>query len=871
MAKIGFLDEIDLQIIRGDEGKSKGKKTKQKIFTCADCGLNMQCQTPKFPVWGKGQKKILLILDTPSTKEDELSEPFSGLRGMLIKELLKDRLGILIKRDCWVTYAVKCCSRKNIKALNVDSCRKYLHENINELKPKVIVPFGYWAMIGVSGDILTSRSRGKSTDEWTDYTIPDQRFLTWIVPTWDIFQLNLETNKSDNVKIMQLEKHFENALKLLDVPVNKIDYEKRVKVLKSDVEIINQLADFNDRAKLGKLILALDYETTGKKPHREGHEIISIAIADGKKSYVFRYDRTDNVVTIVFRQLLRSKNVYWRVHNVQFEWLWSNTFFGVYPTNLDQDTILGLHTLNSQKRKGLKPNVYGLFGVAGYDDATEEYISAPSVEEKLHGANAFNLMKQMKNEENLLYNGLDALFTYLIAEYINEHLRKENWIGYNFLMKSAINLCKAQENGLRVDVDGVANSKEKITEKLNTLEKQIQRMAIKAGWTSGAQFRPSAPDDISRLLFDILGYESLKTTPAGKPSVDKEVLDKINDPIVAPILEWKKLQKLRDTYLNGLVVEVVDGFMRPFFNLYTVVTFRSSSSNFNFQNLPKRDKESNQIIRELLYPHFGQKLNEYDYKGIEVAVAASYCKDRNLIKYVSDSNTDMHRDTGIELFCYEDNPQDFQKADRQTAKNKFVFPQFYGSYFELDAPPLWDKCTAEARANMKLHGIRNLKDFIEHVREIEFSFWNDRFPEYAQWKKDTYKFYLKHGYLDSYTGFRYYGPMKKNEALNICIQGSAHHVLLRTFNKISDVIEEKKLKTKIIGQIHDSMIPSVEPDEENYLDKMIWYYGTQEIHDDFKWISVPVEIEKSEGQIDRPWAEMQEMGLLGVNGRINKK
>jgi uracil-DNA glycosylase family 4 len=870
MAKTGFFDDIDLQIIRGDEGKLKSVKIKQKLFTCADCGLNMQCRTPKFPVWGKGERKILLVLDMPSMKEDELSEPFSGPRGLLIKELLKDKFEISVKKDCWVTYGVRCRSGKSIKSFNVDACRRYLHEDINELKPGVIVSFGYWATIAISGDILTGKSRGKTTDEWTGYTIPDQRFLTWIIPTWDVYQLNIDTNKPDNVKIMQLLSHFEHAIKLLDVSVNKIAYEKRVQTLNKDVEIIELLSALNDKAKSGKLVLSLDYETTGKKPHRAGHEIISIAISDGKKAWAFYYDKNDNIITILFRQLLRAKNVYWRVHNVQFEWLWSNTFFGVYPVNLDQDTILGLHVLNSRKRKGLKPNVYCLFGVAGYDDAAEGYISASPAEEKLHGANAFNLMNQMPNQENLLYNGLDALFTYLIAEYINENMRKENWVGYRFLMESAVNLCKAQENGIRVDMDGVANSKVKLTKELDALENQIQKIAVKLGWMKGARFRPSAPDDISRLLFDILGYSSSKVTPTGKPSTDKETLDKINDPVIKLILEWKKLQKLRDTYLNGLVVEVVNGFMRPFFNLYTVVTYRSSSNSFNFQNIPKRDKASNKIIRELLYPHQGQKLNEYDYKGIEVAVAACYCKDKNLIKYVSDPATDMHRDTGIELFMYEDNPYDFQKADRQLAKNKFVFPQFYGSYFELDAPPLWEKCTTEAKANMKKHGIRNLRDFTEHVREIENSFWNDRFPGYAQWKKDTYKFYLKHGYLDSLTGFRYYGPMKKNEALNICIQGSAHHVLLRTFNKISDVITDKKLKSKMIGQIHDSMIPSIDPGEESYIDKMIWYYGTQEIHDGFKWMIVPVEIEKSAGLVDRPWSEMREMGILEVNGRIKK-
>jgi uracil-DNA glycosylase family 4 len=870
MGKSGFLDDIDLQIIRGDEGKSKSRKAKQKIYTCADCGLNMQCQTPKFPVWGRGQKKILLVLDTPSTREDELSEPFTGPRGMLLKELLKERLGISVKKDCWVTYGVRCCSRKNIKQFNVEACRKYLHQDIEELNPSVIIPFGYWAMIAVSGDILTNKSRGKTTDEWTDYVIPDQRFLKWIVPTWDIYQLNMDTDKPDNVKIMQMVSHFEKALDLLDVPVKRIDYEKRVQILKSDIEIINLLTLLNDKAKENKIILALDYEATGKKPHRKGHEIITIALSDGKKAWAFKYNKHDNIVTILFRQLLRSKNVYWRVHNLQYEWLWSYTIFGHWPAKLDQDTILGIHTLNSRKRKGLKPNIYGFFGVAGYDDSIEEYISATTAEEKLHGANAFNLMKQAPIEEVLLYNGLDALFTFLIAEYINENLRKENRIGYAFLMESAINLVKAQENGIRTDTAGVVNSKIILSKDMAALENQIQKMAIKAGWSKGVQFRPSAAADISRLLFDIMGYTSTKTTTAGGQSTDKEVLEKIKDPIISPLLEWKKLQKLRDTYLNGLVVEVVDGLMRAFFNLYTVVTYRSSSNNPNFQNVPKRDERSLKIIRSLLYPHYGQKLNEYDYKGIEVVAAACYCKDRNLINYVSDPKTDMHRDTGIELFMYEDNPQDFQKADRQVAKNKFVFPQFYGSYFELDAPPLWEMCSKEARANLKLHGVRNLKDFTEHVQEIEYSFWNDRFPEYAQWKKDTYKFYLKHGYLDSLTGFRYYGPMRKNEALNICIQGSAHHVLLRTFNKISDVIADKKLKTKLIGQIHDSMLPSVEPEEENYIDKMIWYYGTQEIRDDFKWIIVPIEIEKSGGQVNESWAEMQELGLLSINGRIIK-
>ena len=886
MGKQGFLDDIDLQIIRGDEGKSKSKKQKQKVFTCADCGLNMQCQTPKFPVWGNGKKKILIVLDTLSSKEDEMSEPFSGVRGALLKELLEDRLNIKVKRDCWVTYAVSCCCKKQIKSYNVDACRKYLHENINELNPSVIIPFGYWAMIGISGDILTGKSRGKYTEEWTDYIIPDQRFLKWIIPTWDTFQLKLETDKQDTVKIKQFISHWQNAIDLINVSVKKIDYEKRIKILKSDVEIISVLKELNDRAKLEDLILALDYETTGRKPHRKGHEIISISISDGIKSWVFYYNKNNNDVTILFRQLLIQKKVYWRVHNIQLEWAWSFFVFGVYPANLDQDTILGVHVLNSNKRKGLKPNVYCFFGIAGYDNNVEEFISAPPAEEKMYGANAFNLMKQKKDEKDenaLLYNGLDTLFEYLLAEYIKKNLRKANWIGYRFLMESAINLCKAQENGMRVDTNGVSKAKDKLTTEMSVLEKTIQRMVIKAGWNRDDKFNPNASADISRLLFDIMGYKSVKETKTGGASTDKEVLEKINDPIVAPILEWKKLQKLKNTYINGLVVEVVDGLMRPFFNMYSTVTYRGSSSNFNFQNVPKRDEFSNKIIRELLYPHIGHKINEHDLKGAEVVTAACYCLDRNLIKYITTPSTDMHRDTGIELFMYDDNPQDFLKFDRQVTKGEFVFAEFYGDYYKNCAGNLWNGCSKEAKENLRKHGIKKLGSvdpitnkpekgtFVEHVREIEKKFWTERFSEYAQWKKDTYNFYLKHGYIDSLTGFRYYGPMSKNEALNRCIQGSAHHILLFIFNRISDVIAKKKMQTKLMGQIHDSIVSSVYPDEENYFNKMIWYYGTQEIRNVFDWIIVPVEIEKSSGHIDEPWSEIKEDGLLGVNGRIIKK
>lgn len=1005
----GFLDDSDLDIIRVDKLNLNKNRIREKEYTCIDCRLDNKARNPKIAIYGKGKRRIMLVLETPDYMEDKKGGPWKSVNGIIIRDLLKETFDLDVERDCWTVYAVRCAAGGPIKSVHCEACRKYLHNDIKQLKPLVIIPFGYYAVMGISGDILTSKSRGKTALDWTGFMIPDQRFGAWIAPTWGIHYLELDTRYPDVVKRRQLLDHVKAALRKKEPP-EIIDYKEAVKVLYSDVDILALFKLLETQAAYNKaLCLALDYETTGRKPHREGHKIISIGLSDGDIAWAFQVKQDNEDIRTAFFHLLDNEFIAWRVHNLQFEYLWSAFFYNTVPRNLDHDTILGLHVLNSQKRKGLKPNVYCLFGVAGYDDSTEGYISAPPKEEKKHGANSFNLMDQAPLDDVLLYNGLDALFTYKIGNYINEAVRPENWAGYDFLMESGVNLVKAQNNGMLVDLGGVAEAKEMLTGRLNEIEKRIQKRADKYGWDKPGRFRPAASADISYLLFDVMGLKSGKDTATGRPATDKETLEKIKDPIIEDIGTWKRLQKLRDTYINGLVIESVDQIIHPFFNLYSVKTFRSSclggntkiqisgsgatselpikrvragdrvicldddlqltarivlwagctgerevirvwyenyeqkpfylditaehlcrvpdgsycpagsllddggkmllsyitfgykvtkiertgkiikvydlkvaefnnfiangvcvhnSSDPNFQNVPKRDKEGSKIIRSLLFPHKGQKLAEYDFKAVEVGTGACYHKDPTMISYIENPKNDMHRDTGIELFMYEDNVQDFSKFDRQIAKNRFVFPEFYGSYFEQTAPDLWTYCSKEARANLRRNGVRNLKDFTEHVREVEDIFWNERFPVYTAWKKDLYKFYLKHGYVDSLTGFRYYGPMTKNEVLNTAIQGSAHHILLYLFNRLSDAIERKKLKTKMIGQIHDSAIPSVQPEEEPYIDKLVWYYGTQKVREDFDWIIVPLQIEKSAAPVDRPWSEMEELGMLGKNGKL---
>jgi uracil-DNA glycosylase family 4 len=855
-----FLDESDFAIIRGDEAPNKSR-IKIKKLSCADCGLQGACQSPHFPYYGRGRKKILFILDTPSEKEDIFGEPWKGEYGKMLRRIIEDNCGINIERDCWTTFAVKCRNKNNIKNDHITACRKYLLQDIEELNPAVIIPFGYWPLMGVVGDRLDGKTVGKNIIDWSGEVIPDQTLLKYIIPVYEPHWLNLTQRYPDEVRIRQLCSWISHALGIRNDEIMQRDDKKRVKIIYDATKASAILEDLIDAG--GPV--AFDYETTGKKPYRQGHKIFTASISNGKKAWAFPFF-DDHLFRMAWKLVLRQLPLI--AHNAKFEWLWTKQLLGYFPARLQADTMLGLHVLANQKKVGLKWAAYAKFGIPDYDNDIVHYLECPKKEQEQYGANGFNLIEQAPIEKLLLYNGLDSLYTFWLHDYLEQNITKDTKTGYDFLSQASIRLGRAEYAGLRIDIDNVGRHQIELTERMDKLLYKTQMLAVAEGWNKPHDFRPSAKDDISYLLFNLLGFYSDKQTDKGGQSTDKETLEAIPHPIVGKILEWKKLQKLKDTYLKGLQVEAVNGIIHPFFNLHTVTSYRSSSDSPNFQNFPIRDKVTSKIIRELLYPHNGHKLIEWDYKGVEVVVAGCYSGDKNLIRYVSDSKTDMHRDIGEQIYLYERG--ELPDFDRGIAKNKFTFPEFYGSYFEQVAPDLWNYASTETKEHLRKKGFKTLKKFVSHIEAIEDDFWHNRFKGYNQWKKDEYARYLKRGFVTSHTGFIYYGPMRKNEVLNIAIQGSAHHILLRTFMKVSDKMYNNKMESKLMGQIHDSAVGSIAPDEEKEIDNYVWYFGTQEVRLAWDWIVAPLEIEKAATEIDAPWFTKKKIGILKKDGVVGK-
>ena len=446
------------------------------------------------------------------------------------------------------------------------------------------------------------------------------------------------------------------------------------------------------------------------------------------------------------------------------------------------------------------------------------------------------------------------------------------------LHDTTLALARAEQQGIRVDTQYCHQEKERLTEKIMSLEEELETTKFVQHWRHvyGAKFNLHSGWQLSRFLYNVKKLHPPKFTSSGKMgATDDETLLQLNIPEEDSLLQIRKLMKVRDTYLDAFLREQVNGILRPMFNLNTVRTYRSSSSNPNFQNIPKRDKESMQICRRALIPRTGHQFVEFDYAGAEVRTAVCYHQDPTMIEYINDPKSDMHGDMAKELFCLQYLNRELPSHNilRNAAKNGFVFPEFYGDYYFNCAVNLacrwgglpsdvWSKSQGISmpRGTLGNHliscGIKSLGEFTEHVRAVEEDFWARRFPIYRQWKENWWKQYQRRGYFDMLTGFRCSGVMTKNEVLNSPIQGAAAHCLFWTFTEVDKIMQTEGWKSRLVGQIHDAMLMDVFPGELEHVVSTVKRIGCEELPKVWPWIIVPLDMDVSFADVDASWEKV---------------
>jgi len=435
--------------------------------------------------------------------------------------------------------------------------------------------------------------------------------------------------------------------------------------------------------------------------------------------------------------------------------------------------------------------------------------------------------------------------------------------GYRLLHEGSFAFGRAERAGIRIDEQYCHKQLKSLENKERKLEKKIFNSKPGATWRSlyGSRAKLGSPDQLKAVLKKHYGLRI-------EGSVDKTVLASYNLPLLWAILRVRKLHKTRTTYLRGIASETLDGYLHPFFNLHTARTYRSSSSRPNFQNIPVRDPEVAKIVRRAFIARNGHCLVEIDYGAVEVRVAACYHEDPRMIRYLK-TGFDMHGEMGAE--CYRTKKSQVSKDMRYAAKNRFVFPEFYGSYHKQVAPDLWNAIQelklslndgTSLHTHLRKRGIKNFEDFGDHIERVEDRFWYEKFARYTEWKEEWLAAYRKTGYFDLKTGFRCRGWMRRNEVINYPIQGSAFHCLLWSFTRLDEEMRKRKMRSVIVGQIHDSILADVHLNElEDYIE-LATYISTKAIRKHWEWITLPLIVDVEIAPPDGTWYDKKERKVV---------
>ena len=353
-------------------------------------------------------------------------------------------------------------------------------------------------------------------------------------------------------------------------------------------------------------------------------------------------------------------------------------------------------------------------------------------------------------------------------------------------------LAKMELNGIRIDKSILETMKTDIKEKIDDISQKIYNLA-------GREFNIASPKQLGEVLFDELKLPHAKKNKTGYVT-DANVLGKLIEyPIVRLILEYRLLNKLYTTYLEGILNSVApDGKIHTIYTQTLTRTGRLSSIEPNLQNIPVRN-EFGKLIRKAFVPEDDSLILSSDYSQIELRIFAHLAKVDELINAFK-NNMDIHTKTAMDIFkVSEDN---VTKDMRRQAK-AVNFGILYGiSPFGLAEDIGISPKEAKKFIETYFETYPGIKDYMN--KEIEEAHKNGYVLTIMN-RKRTIEELKSSNYMQRSMGERM--------ALNTPIQGSSADILKKAMIEIDEAFEKEKIASTMLLQVHDELIFNVKKNE----------------------------------------------------------
>lgn len=565
--------------------------------------------------------------------------------------------------------------------------------------------------------------------------------------------------------------------------------------------------------------ICFDTETTGLDANDCELVGFSFSIKPGEAWFVPLPEDQDECKDIVkeFKEVLENKDIKKVGQNIKYDILVLK-WYGISVQGELFDTMLAHYLIDPDSRHNM-------------DLLSENYLGySPVSITSLIGSKGKNQgnMRDVELEKLKEYAAEDADITLQLKNTFEPILNKVNAekLAHEIENPLIYVLADIEHEGVRIDQNALAEFSKTLETEVKQIEQNIYEKA-------GVKFNIASPKQLGEVLFDKLQLDpKAKKTKTGQYQTGEDVLTQLagKSDIVADILDFRQLQKLKSTYVDALplMINKKTGRIHTSYNQAVASTGRLSSNNPNLQNIPIRTERGREVRKAFIARDDDHILLSADYSQIELRIIAEISKDENMMEAFIQGH-DIHTATAAKV--YGIGLEEVSSTQRRNAK-AVNFGIIYGqSAFGLS---------------------QNLGIPRKEAAEIIENYFNT-YPGIKKYMSDTMNFARENGYVETIMGRRRYlrdinsanqtvrGFAERN-AINAPIQGSAADMIKIAMIKIHQDIKDHNLQSKMTMQVHDELVFDVLKSEKEALKQII----TERMKNAIK-MEVPILVEVGEG------------------------
>ncbi len=350
-------------------------------------------------------------------------------------------------------------------------------------------------------------------------------------------------------------------------------------------------------------------------------------------------------------------------------------------------------------------------------------------------------------------------------------------------------LAKMEFNGVKLDVATLNDYAKKLNEEVNQIEEEIIAMA-------GVHFNVASPKQLGEVLFDKMQLDSkAKKTKSGQYSTSESVLSKLKGKheIIQKILDFRSLKKLISTYVEALpsYINPKSGRIHTSFNQTEAATGRLSSTNPNLQNIPIRTEQGRYIRKAFIPSDADHLFLSADYSQVELRIMAHISDDKAMIEAFNNAE-DFHTATAAKIFKV---PMEQVTSEMRSRAKTANFGIIYG----ISAWGL-----AERLGISRKEGKELITGYFESYPRVKT--FMDECVENAREKEFVETIMQRRRYLkDINSNNAIVRGVAERNAINAPIQGSAADIIKLAMIHIDKRMQEEKMQSKMIIQVHDEL------------------------------------------------------------------